>query len=88
VHLINAARIVVVCCKLRKPIVEERVRLECADIDHGAREPVSSGPTILVVSAPDFDSQDDVHREPEVARLDTSSKGMDPGETVWLTFAC
>jgi hypothetical protein len=66
--IVKAARIVVVCCRLNNFIIEERVRREGANIDHGAGAPVGSDPDNHVLGAPDVFSQDDLHCEPEVAR--------------------
>jgi DDE superfamily endonuclease len=66
--LVKAARIVVVCCKLHNFIIEERLRREGSDIDHGAGAPGGSDPDNHVLGAPDVISQGDLHCEPEVAR--------------------
>jgi hypothetical protein len=66
--LVKAAWIVVVCCKLQNFIIEERFRREGANTDHGAGAPVGSDPDNRVLGAPNVFSQDDLHRELEVAR--------------------
>jgi hypothetical protein len=73
--LVNAARIVVVCCKLQNFIIEERFRREGANTDHSAGAPVGSAPDNRVLGAPNVFSQDDLHRELEVARQSGKRKG-------------
>jgi DDE superfamily endonuclease len=86
--LVKAARIVVVRCKFHNFIIEQRLRREGADICHGAGVPVGSDPDNHVLGAPDVISQDDLHREPEVARHARQGNGsLREGMTEFLALS-